>query len=631
MMPDFEAARIVIEAVSPLVDGGLFPVKRIAGETVTVQADIYTDGHEKLAASLVFQHQSDKAPQSVPMTLLNNDRWQAQFTVAQTGFYTFYVTAWFDEFGSFVADYTAKTKAGVATSVDLREGQALAHAILGPEAPEDAEILLSAETRELIARKSVKKFKTSSARVTIDVDRTAAGVSAWYEIFPRSQSGDETRHGTFDDVITQLPRIAQMGFDVLYFPPIHPIGRTNRKGKNNVLKAGPDDHGSPYAIGAAEGGHTAIHPDLGTLSDFQRLLAAAKETGLEVALDFAIQCAPDHPWLREHPEWFAWRADGSLRYAENPPKKYEDIVNVDFYAPKAMPGLWLALRDAVQFWVDQGIRIFRVDNPHTKPLPFWQWMIADIRSRNHDVLFLSEAFTKPKMMYRLAKIGFSQSYTYFTWRNTKLELEAYINEITTSPVRDFFRPHFFVNTPDINPFFLQSSGRGGFLIRAALAATLSGLWGVYNGFELCEAEPVSGKEEYLDSEKYQIRRWDHERPGNIVAEISALNAIRHANTALQQQAGVEFLPCNNGQVLYYRKFATDGNVLLIAISLDPHSFQDAVIELPLWRWGLADDGRLQAEDLMRGDKFVWQGKYQTVRLNPFEIPFCIWRVAPIQI
>jgi starch synthase (maltosyl-transferring) len=333
--------------------------------------------------------------------------------------------------------------------------------------------------------------------------------------------------------------------------------------------------------------------------------------------------------LREHPEWFAWQADGSIKYAENPPKKYEDIVNVDFYAPASVPALWLALRDIVEFWADQGIRIFRVDNPHTKPLPFWQWMIADIRSRNHDVLFLSEAFTRPKMMYRLAKIGFSQSYTYFTWRNTKLELESYMNELTVPPVRDFFRPHFFVNTPDINPHFLQSSGRAGFLIRAALAATLTGLWGVYNGFELCEAAPVPGREEYLGSEKYEIRAWDHDRDGNIVKEITALNAIRRENTALQQLTGIEFLPCNNGQVLYFRRFSDNGNVLLIAISLEPHSFQDAIIELPLWQWGITDDGDLEAEDMMRGDKFVWHGKYQPIRLNPFEMPFCIWRVAPV--
>jgi len=631
MMPDCRAPRIVIEQVTPQVDAGAFPVKRVAGESLAVQADIFADGHDKLAAAVIFRHQDDGEDSTVPMVLLNNDRWEARFTVALTGFYTFYVTAWFDPFASFVADYSAKAKAGVAKAADLAEGQALVRAALGADAPVDAQSLLSVEMRARMAASGPRRFVARSADLTIDVDREAAGFSSWYEIFPRSQSGDASRHGNFDDVIAQLPRIARMGFDVLYLPPIHPIGRTNRKGRNNALRAGPDDPGSPYAIGAEEGGHTAIHPELGTLPDFKRLIAAAADAGLEIALDFAIQCAPDHPWLREHPEWFAWQADGSIKYAENPPKKYEDIVNVDFYAPASMPALWLALRDIVAFWADQGIRIFRVDNPHTKPLPFWEWMIADIRSRNHDVLFLSEAFTRPKMMYRLAKIGFSQSYTYFTWRNTKLELESYMNELTSAPVRDFFRPHFFVNTPDINPYFLQSAGRAGFLIRAALAATLTGLWGVYNGFELCEAEPVPGREEYMGSEKYEIRAWDHEREPNIIKEITALNAIRRENAALQHLTGIEFLPCNNAQVLYFRRFSDDGNVLLIAISLEPHSFQDVMIELPLWRWGIADDGDLKAEDLMRDENFIWHGKYQPVRLNPFEMPFCIWRVSPAQV
>ena len=325
----------------------------------------------------------------------------------------------------------------------------------------------------------------------LEAERSAAGFANWYEIFPRSQSGDPARHGTFADVMARLPAIRAMGFDVLYFPPIHPIGRIHRKGRNNALKALPEDPGSPYAIGSDEGGHDAIHPSLGTLEDFRRLCDAASEQGIEIALDFAIQCAPDHPWVREHPEWFEWRPDGTIRYAENPPKKYEDIVNVAFYGPGAAPALWEALRDVVRFWIDQGVRILRVDNPHTKPLPFWQWLIEDIRARDPDVIFLAEAFTRPTMMYRLAKVGFSQSYTYFTWRNSKYELTSYFTELANGPVADFFRPHLFVNTPDINPFFLQTGGRPAFLIRAALACTLSGLWGMYNGFELCEFTPAA--------------------------------------------------------------------------------------------------------------------------------------------
>src|SRR6185312_9575507 len=401
-------------------------------------------------------------------------------------------------------------------------------------------------------------------------DRPKAVFSNWYELFPRSVTADPARHGTLRDVIGQLPRIRAMGFDVIYFPPIHPIGRVNRKGRNNRVLAEPNDVGSPWAIGSAEGGHDAVNPLLGSVDDLRQVIAAAHRYGIEIALDFAIQCAPDHPWLRQHPDWFRWRPDGSLRYAENPPKKYEDIVNPDFYAEAAVPALWLALRDVIQFWVDQGIRIFRVDNPHTKPFPFWRWMIADIQARHPDVLFLSEAFTRPKVMYRLAKLGFSQSYTYFTWRNTKQEMTEYLTELTREPVRDFFRPNFFVNTPDINPLFLQTSGRAGFLTRAALAATLSGSWGMYSGFEICEAAPLPGREEYLDSEKYQIRPRAFGKPGNIVAEITALNRIRRAHPALQTHLGLTFYQASNERILLYGKRApaTQG-IVLVAVSLDP--------------------------------------------------------------
>ena len=422
--------------------------------------------------------------------------------------------------------------------------------------------------------------------------------------------------------------LKDMGFDVLYLPPIHPIGLTNRKGKNNSLRARPEDVGSPYAIGNSEGGHTAIHPQLGGIEDFRGLRKAAQAHGMELALDFAIQCSPDHPWLREHPEWFSFRPDGSVRYAENPPKKYEDIVNVDFYSAHAVPDLWQALRDIVLFWAKEGVRIFRVDNPHTKPLPFWEWLIAQVRSRHPDVIFLSEAFTRPKMMYRLAQLGFSQSYTYFTWRHTKQEITDYFVELTTSDVKDFFRPHLFVNTPDINPYFLQSSGRPGFLIRAALAATLSGLWGMYSGFELCEAAPLPGREEYLNSEKYEIRVRDYEAPGNIVAEISRLNRIRKSNPALQTHIGLRFFPAHNDQVILYGKpLPARGDIILVAVSLDPFHVQEATIEIPLWEWQLPDDGAVTVHDLMRDTKFVWAGKLQRIRLDPAELPFAIWRIA----
>ena len=425
--------------------------------------------------------------------------------------------------------------------------------------------------------------------------------------------------------------IRDMNFDVLYFPPIHPIGRAHRKGPNNSLTAGPDDPGSPYAIGSAEGGHEAIHPQLGTREDFRRLVAAAADHGLEIALDFAIQCSQDHLWLKEHPGWFSWRPDGTIRYAENPPKKYQDIVNVDFYAADAVPSLWIELRDVVWGWVEEGVKIFRVDNPHTKPLPFWQWLIADIRSKDPSVMFLAEAFTKPAMMARLGKVGYSQSYTYFTWRNTKTELTTYLTQLNQAPWAHCYRPNFFVNTPDINPFFLHDSGRAGFLIRAALATMGSGLWGMYSGFEICESAPIPGKEEYLDSEKYEIRPRDFTAPGNIIAEIAQLNRIRRQNPALQTHLGVEFFQCYNDNILYFGKRTADrSNYVLVAVSLDPHNVQEAHFELPLWELGLDDNAATNGEDLMTGHRWTWHGKHQFMRIDPSHQPFGIWRITRVQ-
>jgi len=463
----------------------------------------------------------------------------------------------------------------------------------------------------------------------LDVERPQAIFAAWYELFPRSATDDPNRHGTFRDVIRHLPRIKQLGFDVLYLPPIHPIGSTNRKGKNNSLTVTPDDVGSPYAIGGTEGGHDAIHSALGTIDDFRLLRQACAAHGIELALDFAIQYSPDHPWLKQHPEWFNWRPDGSLRYAENPPKKYEDIVNVDFFAPNAFPDLWTALRDIVLYWCSEDVRIFRVDNPHTKPLPFWEWLIAEVRRKYPDVIFLSEAFTRPKMMYRLAKTGFSQSYTYFTWRNTKQELTDYFSELTTVAVSDYFRPHLFVNTPDINPYFLQTSGRPGFLIRAALAATLSGLWGMYSGFELCEAAALPGREEYLDSEKYQIRVRQYDAPGNIAAEIAKLNRIRRAHPVLQTHLGLKFYPAYDDKVLLYgKRLPNQTEMILVAVNLDPFHARDVTIEVPVWEWRRPDHATMKVNDLMRDTVFTWHGKLQRLRLDPAELPFAIWRITP---
>lgn len=637
------APRIVIDRLTPCVDGGRFPVKAVVGQPVVVEADIFMDGHEVLAADLLWRA-GDGGWQRLPMRLLGNDRWRAAVVPVSAGVHRYTVEAWHDEWGSFRSELGKKHAAGMPTQLEVREGielvkraaarapqdnavRTLADRLAASDLDAARSLLLADDAAATMRGVDERRFLARHAPdIAVDVERKAAVFASWYELFPRSQARDG-RHGTFDDVIARLPAIAAMGFDTLYMPPIHPIGRKNRKGRNNSLRAAPEDPGSPYAIGAEEGGHDAVHPELGGIDAFRRLRHAAADYGLEIALDFAIQCSPDHPWLSEHPEWFRWRHDGSLRYAENPPKKYEDIVNVEFYAENARPALWTALRDVVEYWACEGVRCFRVDNPHTKPLPFWQWLIADIRSRHPEVLFLSEAFTRPAMMYRLAKIGFSQSYTYFTWRNDKRELTEYMTELTSQAPRDFFRPHFFVNTPDINPFFLQSSTRAAFLIRAALASTLSGLWGMYSGFELCEGAALPGREEYLDSEKYEIRPRDWTASGNISAEIARLNHIRRENPALHTHLNLRFYTAHNDQVIYYGKRSAQGdNVILVAVSLDPQQPQEAWFEAPLWEFGMPDHGVLDVEELMTGARFAWHGKHQHWRFVPQELPFAIWRI-----
>ncbi len=634
------SGRVGIENVRPSVDDGSFPAKRVAGEVITVEADILCDGHDKLGVALQWRAVDEDDWQETRMRPLVNDRWAASFLLERMGRYLFRVEAWRDAFATFRDELQKKNTAGINVEVELIEGRRLVEeagpalskvsaGLKGAEVAAQVAVLLSAEVAALMATADARAGSIRTpVEYPVEADRREAVFASWYEVFPRSMSDDPNRHGTFADVERHLPRIRDMGFDVLYFPPIHPIGLTNRKGLNNSLKANPGDPGSPYAIGSEDGGHDALHPELGTLDDFQHLRAEAPNHGLELAIDFAIQCSPDHPWLKEHKDWFAWRPDGSMRYAENPPKKYEDIVNVDFYAEKAIPGLWVGLAEVVLFWAEQGVRIFRVDNPHTKPFPFWEWMIAEVRARFPDALFLAEAFTRPKIMNRLGKVGFSQSYTYFTWRNTRRELEDYLTELTTTDARDFFRPNFFVNTPDINPIFLQTSGRPGHLIRAALAATLSGLWGVYSGFELCEATPLPGREEYIDSEKYQIRAWDWDRPGNITAEITALNQLRRQNPALQTHLGVTFLPSDNEQVMFYEKATADrSNVVFVAVSLDPFGPQSANVELPLYRWSIPDSATVAVTEMVRGARFTWSGKWQNIALTP-EAPFSIWRVRP---
>lgn len=636
--------RLVVEEVTPHVNGGPFPVKRVVGETVAVAAKVFADGHEQLAAQIEWRTADDERWNRVRMAQRPNDEWIGAFPLERMGRHEFRVSGWLDRFGGFQRDFRKKLAAGVAQTVDHAEGRRLVERAaeradgdlrarlqawvrrLAGDA--DSEALLSLELADLMDEADDRPHLISSPIQRVDAERLQARFSSWYELFPRSETNDPARHGTFRDVIERLPAIQAMGFDTLYFPPIHPIGRANRKGPNNTLDAGENDPGSPYAIGSKDGGHTALHPELGTFEDFKALIDAAHEHALEIALDFAIQCSPDHPWLKEHPDWFDWRPDGSIKYAENPPKKYQDIVNVDFYQDGAIPGLWLALRDAVLFWIDHGVKTFRVDNPHTKPLPFWEWMIGDVRAKHPDAIFLAEAFTRPAMMYRLAKIGFSQSYTYFTWRDHKAELTDYIVELTQTAPREFYRPHFFVNTPDINPPFLQTSGRPGFRIRTALAATLSGLMGVYSGFELCESAPVPGKEEYLDSEKYQIRVRDWTQPGNIIADITLFNRLRRSHPALQTHLNTRFLTAHNDAILYYAKPSPDGSdIILVMVSLDPHHAQSADFEIPLWEFGIGDDGSIGVEDLASGGRFRWWGKWQHATLEPSE-PYRIWRIAP---
>ena len=638
--------RVAIENPAPCVDDGALPVKRPVGEVVAVEVDVICDGHDKLAVALVWRGPGDQTWHEKRMHPIGNDRYAADLPLTRLGAWKYTIRAWRDAFATFRDELAKKSAAGIPVGLELREGLALVAAaekrapgplkpaltsVVGQLAAADDSIrlplLLSPEMAALMLQADDRpRAAALNHAVRVDAERSGAGFAAWYEVFPRSMSDDPSRHGTFADVERHLPRIAAMGFDVLYFPPVSPIGLKNRKGRNNTLTPAVDDPGSPYAIGSADGGHDALHPELGTFEDFRHLVAEAASHGLEIAIDFAIQCSPDHPWLKDHPGWFSWRPDGTIKYAENPPKRYEDIVNVDFYADGAIPGLWVALANVVLFWCEQGIRLFRVDNPHTKPFPFWQWMIGEVRTRYPDAVFLAEAFTRPKVMYRLAKVGFSQSYTYFTWRETKREMEAYLTELSLPGPRDFFRPHFFVNTPDINPVYLQGAPRSAYLIRAALAATLSGLWGLYNGFELCEGTPVPGKEEYLDSEKYQLRAWDWNRPGNIIAEVTALNRIRRMNPALRTHLNAVFLDAANDAVTVFEKATPDrSNVLVVAVSFDPSQPQETGFEFPFWHWQATEATAFIAENLVTGARETWRGKYQSARFTPDQ-PYAIWRV-----
>ncbi|MET0631920.1 MAG: alpha-1,4-glucan--maltose-1-phosphate maltosyltransferase [Xanthobacteraceae bacterium] len=633
--------RIVIEDVYPALDAGRFPVKRIVREPVEVWADILRDGHAVLAAELLWRAEASDRWSRTPMRLHENDRWTATFTPTSVGRYRYAIEAWTDAFGTWRRDLLAKRRAGLDVKLEIAEGRNLLAALKPPEASQarlirelcrteaaadDPAPLLSDELAAAAA-KGLQADLTRSAEYPLVVDRPIARAGAWYEMMPRSQGRLPDRHGTFDDCIARLPEIAALGFDVLYLPPIHPIGSTNRKGRNNALTAAAGDPGSPYAIGSPEGGHDAVHAELGTLEDFRRLVKACAERGMEVALDFAIQCSPDHPWLTRHPEWFKRRPDGSIQYAENPPKKYEDIVNPDFYGGDTQ-GLWRALRDVVLFWVRQGVRIFRVDNPHTKPFPFWEWLIREVQSVDPNVVFLAEAFTRPKVMKALAKLGFTQSYTYFTWRTGKEELQAYLSEITRYPEREYFRPNFFVNTPDILPFHLQTGEPWIFKARVALAATLSGNYGIYNGFELIEHEPIPGKEEYLNSEKYELKVRDWNKPGNIKSYIGRLNRIRRGNPALLQTSRLRIAQVDDQEVIGFGNESSDGgNAMAVAIALAKEGPREFWFHFGDIEIGPRDARqRVRAiEDLITGERHILEWGGVRLRIDQQQDPALLFR------
>ncbi len=642
-----DALAIVIECLSPVLDAGRYAVKRALGDAVTAGADIFREGHDLLAAELLTLAPGDEAWRPVPLTYsFEHDRWSTTFTADRIGMWRFTVEAWVDRFATWRGELEKKAAAGLDVSSELIEGAELVHeaarhargaerhaldraaaTLAGGDAPEQRiAAALNAGLVDLMAVNAPRHGLTrADGEYRIRVDPVRAACAAWYEFFPRSTAPGPGRAGTFTDASRALGRVAAMGFDVIYLPPIHPIGTTHRKGPNNSLVAGADDPGSPWAIGNEHGGHDAVNPELGTLQDFRDFVEAAGRLGLEVALDYALQSSPDHPWVTEHPEWFFVRPDGTIKYAENPPKKYEDIYPINFWCDER-EALWAACRDVLLFWVQQGVRTFRVDNPHTKPFAFWEWVIADVQERHPEVIFLSEAFTRPKRMKNLAKLGFTQSYTYFTWRNTAAELEEYVTELAGTDVADYFRGNFFINTPDILHEYLQTGGIAAFRIRLLLAGTLMPLYGIYSGYELGENAPARhGSEEYLDSEKYQVRFRDWDAPGSLVPDIARLNTIRRENRALQRSDNIAFHPSGNPAVLFYSK-SEWGNDLLIAVSTDPAAPQDAELELPFAQLGIDERMPLRVESLLSGEIEDWDGPARRVTFNPAETVGNIWRI-----
>jgi starch synthase (maltosyl-transferring) len=672
MKPTEGRRRVVIEEISPVIDAGRYPAKRCLGDVVTVKAVVFSDGHDHIAARLLYKHSSERKWRSVPMLALTNDIFSAEFLVDKLGNWSFTIEGWVDHFDTWTHDLSKRLNAqpdpqeptqqvsGQDIPLALRIGaghlEAAASRAKGPDAKKlqlaADQLIALAEANHPFYESPIDEALLALAAKYPDlahatkheqelplwVDRERARFSAWYELFPRSCSPIEGRHGTFRDVEERLPEIAANGFDIVYMPPIHPIGVAYRKGKNNAVSAQPGDVGSPWAVGGKEGGHTAILRELGTFADFTSLVKAAQRNGLELALDIAFQCSPDHPWVTEHPDWFTIRPDGSIQYAENPPKKYQDIYPLNFESPD-WRGLWDALLGVFKFWIDHGVRVFRVDNPHTKALPFWEWCIDEVHKLAPDAIFLAEAFTRPHVMYSLAKGGYTQGYTYFTWRNTKADLEEYFTELTTEPVCEFFRPNVWPNTPDILHEQLQEPDparrRAIFQHRAILAATLSANWGIYGpAYELCEgraAQPSAGKkgsEEYLDSEKYQLRHWDRADPISIAPLLRQLNTIRRTNPALQRNERLVFHHSPNPMIMAYSKSSPDGaNCILTVVNLDPANEQITMLDLDMIALGLPWSGAYEVEDLLTNTRYTWHNEQNYVALRPWQATAHIFRIV----
>jgi starch synthase (maltosyl-transferring) len=640
---------VVIENLQPLINGGRFPIKRIVGDDLVVEADIYKDGHDMVAAVLKWRVLGQTRWNETSMTLDENDRWQGVITLHDEAPHEYTVEAWIDTFRGWQHEFAAKFAAGVTDlTTEALEGAALVKAAAqrthdGADAArltelselirtgENEQIDALAHSPELEALMAVYPDRSTATQYApaprVIVDRVATRTAAWYEFFPRSASGSATHGSTLREVLPRVDDAKAMGFNVIYFPPIHPIGHTNRKGPNNSLKSEPGDPGVPYAIGSKAGGHKAIEPSLGTLADFDWLVGELRDRGMEIALDFAINCSPDHPYVREHPEWFFHRPDGTIKFAENPPKKYEDIYPLNFRCENWRE-LWEEMKSIILFWAGHGVRIFRVDNPHTKPVPFWEFLIGGVRAEYPDVIFLAEAFTRPKMMKALAKAGFQQSYTYFTWREGKQELAEYFTELTQTEMREYFTGNLFPNTPDILPFHLQTGGRPVFMIRALLAATLSSVYGIYSGFELCENDALPRREEYLNSEKYQLKERDWDKPGNIKDWITRLNTIRQENRALQLYDNLRFHQADNDGILFYSKMtAARDNVILVIVNLDPHRKNNCFVDVPIDQIGGLEDGSYEVHDLLSDARYLWSGRRNYVELDPEVQPAHIFRVT----